>query len=116
FSRYGFNDSNLTERFSDVMRMPELAPGAANYQSLDLARYMDRPGAGRQGIFLLRIEAWDTERNQPVYDGSGGSTNDTRLVVVTDLGMIAKRSVDGTQDVFVQSIATGRPVAGVTVQ
>ena len=37
-------------------------------------------------------------------------------MVVTDLGLIAKRSVDGTQDVFVQSIATGEPVAGATVQ
>jgi uncharacterized protein YfaS (alpha-2-macroglobulin family) len=38
------------------------------------------------------------------------------MLVVTDLGLIAKRSVDGTQDVFVQSIATGEPVAGATVQ
>ncbi|HEX7689692.1 MAG TPA: alpha-2-macroglobulin, partial [Burkholderiaceae bacterium] len=41
---------------------------------------------------------------------------DGRLVVVTDLGLIAKRAVDGTRDVFVQSIATGAPVAGATIE
>jgi uncharacterized protein YfaS (alpha-2-macroglobulin family) len=41
---------------------------------------------------------------------------DQRLVIVTDLGLIAKRSVDGSRDVFVQSIATGLPVAGATIE
>lgn len=116
FSRYGFDDTNITERFTDVVRLPELAPGAANYQTLDLGRYLDKPGASRQGVFLLRIEAWDPERNRALYSEEGGTTVDTRMVVVTDLGMVAKRSVDGTQDVFVQSIATGEPVRGATVQ
>ena len=41
---------------------------------------------------------------------------DKRLVLVTDLGILMKRSVDGTQDVFVQSIATGLPVADASVE
>ena len=40
---------------------------------------------------------------------------DTRLIVVTDLGVLVKRAVDGSQDVFVQSIHDGQPVAGATV-
>ncbi|MDR2013108.1 MAG: alpha-2-macroglobulin [Rhodanobacter sp.] len=40
---------------------------------------------------------------------------DTRLIVVTDLGMLVKRALDGSQDVFVQSIHNGNPVAGATV-
>jgi alpha-2-macroglobulin len=116
FTRYGFDQNNLTERFTDVVNLPELAPGAANYQTLDLGRYLEKPGAGRQGVFLLRIEAWDPERKQVIYAGQGGTTVDTRLIVVTDIGMVAKRSVDGTQDVFLQSIATGEPMRGVTVQ
>ncbi|HEV7778594.1 MAG TPA: alpha-2-macroglobulin [Luteibacter sp.] len=42
-------------------------------------------------------------------------SNDERLVVVTDLGVLAKQSLDGSQDVFVQSIHDGSPVAGATV-
>lgn len=57
-------------------------------------------------------------------DGSGAvgedtplqSRTDKRLVLVTDLGILIKKSLDGTQDVFVQSIYTGRPVEGATVE
>ncbi|WP_199099959.1 alpha-2-macroglobulin [Dyella sp. ASV21] len=47
-------------------------------------------------------------------DGSAVPT-DTRLIVVTDLGMLVKRALDGSQDVFVQSIRSGQPVAGANV-
>ena len=40
---------------------------------------------------------------------------DTRLIVVTDLGLLAKRALDGSRDVFVQSIRSGQPVGGATV-
>src|SRR3984957_5669611 len=43
------------------------------------------------------------------------SLGDSRLIVVTDLGVIAKKSLDGGQDVFVQSIKTGSPVSDVIV-
>ena len=41
---------------------------------------------------------------------------DKRLVLVTDLGIVAKKGLDGTRDVFVQSIADGQPVAGASVE
>ncbi len=43
------------------------------------------------------------------------SPTDTRMIVVTDLGLLVKRALDGSQDVFVQSIHTGQPVAGASV-
>jgi alpha-2-macroglobulin len=51
-------------------------------------------------------------------DGSSdadGQSTDTRMIVITDLGMLVKRALDGSQDVFVQSIRTGQPVSGATV-
>jgi hypothetical protein len=35
------------------------------------------------------------------------TTSDLRFIVVTDLGLIVKKSLDGSQDVFVQSISNG---------
>ena len=49
-------------------------------------------------------------------DFAPGGLIDKRLVLVTDLGILVKRSIDGTQDVFVQSIATGLPVAAASVE
>ena len=48
--------------------------------------------------------------------GEPGQYADTRLIVVTDLGLMVKRAIDGTQDAFVQSIATGLPLADATVE
>ncbi|MBK8068627.1 MAG: hypothetical protein IPK27_13660 [Rhodanobacteraceae bacterium] len=36
---------------------------------------------------------------------------DARLVVLTDLGIVAKKTLDGSREVFVQSLAGGTPVA-----
>ncbi|HEY9133170.1 MAG TPA: alpha-2-macroglobulin [Dyella sp.] len=46
---------------------------------------------------------------------NGPTPQDTRLIVVTDLGLLVKKAIDGSQDVFVQSIASGQPVGGATV-
>src|ERR1700761_2136090 len=57
------------------------------------------------------------DQNEMADNSDDGSTPpaDTRLIVVTDLGMLVKRSLDGSQDVFVQSIRTGQPVGGASV-
>jgi uncharacterized protein YfaS (alpha-2-macroglobulin family) len=57
----------------------------------------------------------------PAPDDAGGDQNpaahvDKRLVLITDLGILVKRELDGTQVVFVQSIHTGQPVADATVE
>jgi uncharacterized protein YfaS (alpha-2-macroglobulin family) len=124
FNGYGFDAANLTETFTDVIRLPKLAPGQPHYEGIDVGAYLARPGASRQGIFLLDVQAWDPEAKQAIGAsddeceecGWRPRTNDTRLVVVTDLGLVVKRSEDGSQDLFVQSIASGEPVAGVTVE
>ena len=42
--------------------------------------------------------------------------SDKRLILVTDLGLIAKKELDGTQVVYVQSIHTGMPISGAVVE
>lgn len=117
FTNNEFDAANITERFTDTLSLPTLPAGTANYQALDLINYLDKPGASRQGIFLLNVQAYDPVHKRPIVSGEGdGSTSDTRLVVVTDLGLLAKKSVDGSQEVFVQSISKGEPIAGTLVQ
>jgi uncharacterized protein YfaS (alpha-2-macroglobulin family) len=116
FNHYSFDAANITENYVDVLSLPTLPAGTANYQALDLGSYLNKPGASRQGIFLLNVQAYDPVNQQVIGSRYGDAqTADTRLIVVTDLGLLAKKSVDGSQDVFVQSIATGDPVEGVAV-
>ena len=49
-------------------------------------------------------------------DEDGRVIEDTRLILVTDLGFIVKQAKDGTRDVFVQSIRTGLPVEGAQIE
>ncbi|HYS82024.1 MAG TPA: alpha-2-macroglobulin, partial [Anaeromyxobacteraceae bacterium] len=55
-------------------------------------------------------ESWD-----PVRDRTTGA-QDQRFLLITDLGLVAKMNADRSHDVFVQSIKSGAPAAGVTVQ
>jgi alpha-2-macroglobulin len=57
----------------------------------------------------------DASSDDNSADDSNNTAEDSRLIVVTDLGMLVKRALDGSQDVFVQSIRTGQPVAGADV-
>ncbi|MDB5987411.1 MAG: hypothetical protein JWR16_2464 [Nevskia sp.] len=145
---WSFDESNITERFTKVIRLPKLKPGTAHYEAIDLGEYLNKEGSDRRGVFLLKVQAYDpdtkkvlgadsgdaesspdTEANDApdqADDGEGdgeaaaspaswAQASDNRLVVVTDLGLLVKKTIDGSQDVFVQSIHSGEPVAGVSL-
>ena len=137
----GINADNLTERFEREIPLT-LKPGKTHYETVDFGAYLRADNTDRRGVFLLTVQGYDPqggakaagESDQPSYaegegegEGYSGEEEDTenidptrmrdhRLVIVTDLGIVAKRSLDGSRDVFVQSIANGQPVAGATVE
>lgn len=103
-----FNESNLTERFTEVVEFPAGVAGRPNYSAVDFGRYLAADG-GRRGVFFLKLESYDPKTKRTT------GTVDRRLIVVSDLGILVKKSLDGSQDVFVQSIHSGQPVAGAAV-
>ncbi|HEY4368220.1 MAG TPA: alpha-2-macroglobulin [Steroidobacteraceae bacterium] len=122
FNSWAFDAANITERFVKVVRLPKVEPGKAQYEALDLSEYLDKDATDRRGIFLLRVQAWNPDTDSAL-EFTGENWNDThrsqladaRLIVVTDLGLVVKRAIDGSQDIFVQSIANGAPVAGAAI-
>ena len=58
----------------------------------------------------------DFAQNSAIIVQNPESYVDKRLILVTDLGLIAKKELDGSQIVYVQSIHTGLPVGGATVE
>lgn len=122
FNAWNFDAANLTERFVKTVKLPQVAPGKPQYEALDLGEYLDDQAGDRRGIFMLRVQAWNPATDRALeHTGDEwnaarrGTLSDARLIVVTDLGLVVKRSIDGAQDVFVQSIANGTPLAGVSV-
>ena len=109
-----FGQDNLAERFEVAIPLTNQAAGVPNYQPVDLSAYMtDAHGGNKRGVFLLTARNYDPAN--PDYTGVA-DTEDKRLILVTDLGIIAKKEQDGSQVVFVQSIQTGQPQVNATVE
>lgn len=109
FNNYQFGEDNITEHFSEARELQSAGHGKSQYASFDLSQYLSVGGV-RRGLFFFKVESWDAKNKRPL-----GNT-DARLLLVTDLGLIVKNNADGSHDVFVQSIATGRPVSGARVE
>lgn len=137
----GIGMDNLSERFEKRIPLPRLKQGKVHYEALNLGDYLKKDGVDKRGIFLLRVQGYDpkldrrpkkNEDEEPADpdanegEGQGEQSRDDRaqasdredfrLLLLTDLGILVKRSLDGTQDVFIQSIATGQPIAGAEVE
>ena len=113
FHNYQFNVENLADSEERFIAIDALHPKTANYASIDLSNFLQRKkAAGEQdsGVFFIRLQGWDSEN-----DWATGE-EDSRTVLLTDLGIIAKHNRDGSQQLFVQSVKTGQPVAGATVE
>ncbi len=135
----GLQSDNLVDRFQKEIPL-SIPAGKAHYETVDFAEYLRSDVADRRGVFLLKVQGYDPKaKKKPEGDaaqaqpeeaqeeqssedegnpesGNPEDQKDQRLVLVTDLGIVAKKSLDGTRDVFVQSIANGQPVAGALVE
>ena len=141
----GVTPDHLAERFERKIPL-SVKPGRTHYESVDFGEYLKADNGERRGIFLLSVQGYDPRADKPTtpqdhsnsdeagyddrYDGAEddgeyaepteqvdpSTMQDKRLVLVTDLGLIAKRTIDGSRDVFVQSISTGLPVGQATVE
>ncbi|MBC2742793.1 MAG: alpha-2-macroglobulin family protein, partial [Desulfosarcina sp.] len=110
FSNPNFSEEDIADFSREILDLKPLHPGRANYTSLDLSGYLSDERRG-YGLFFVSVEGWDKKRNRPVVGAS-----DQRLILITDLGLIVKNNADGSHEIFVQSIKTGRPVPGADAQ
>lgn len=111
FTNPRFNQENISEIFSDIQKFDTSDLAKAQYTALDIGKYLAAKTNvnGPQGLFLLRARGWDVENKLPLQ------VKNSRLILITDLGLLVKDNVDNTHDVFVQSITQGKPVDKVVV-
>lgn len=141
----GLTPEHLTERFEVDLPFTHIRPGKTHYETVDFSRYLKNGSGERRGVFLLSVRGYEPKKGagggddrvwgannanqygeegeyyegepspeQQAFDPS--TMKDTRLVLVTDLGFLIKKGVDGGRDVFVQSISSGTPVSDATVE
>lgn len=116
---YGFAPEDIAERFSEVLPLVQPQPGKNQYASFDFSRYLDE-GRGEnsregnksapRGLFFLTATGWDPVKETDL------EPKDSRFILVTDLGLLAKKSADGSRDLYVQRLSQGAPAAGARVE
>ncbi|MBV7582265.1 alpha-2-macroglobulin [Pseudomonas sp. PDM33] len=118
FARPSFSNEyfdRLVERMTLDVPLAAGDPAKTLYDNVDLTQYLSANG-GRKGIFVLKLSPGDAPSKLTFDDYGSNDARDLRFIVVTDLGIIAKRWADGSHDVFVQSLASGEPVAEAEVE
>lgn len=121
FARPDFSNSyfdRLVERMGFDLPLGDGDPAKTHYDHINLAPYLSAEG-GRRGIFVIKLSPQDSPSERTFnnyYDDEDDAPEDLRFIVVTDLGIIAKRSSDGSHDLFVQSLSSGAAVAGAQVE
>lgn len=107
FRSYSFSKENISSLSTKTIKLQPEHPKKAVYSSLDLSRnYNSSLGLG---LFLIEAKADNPNR------GEAYGRDDKRLILITDLGILVKNNADGSHDVFVQSIETGKPVAATSI-
>jgi uncharacterized protein YfaS (alpha-2-macroglobulin family) len=113
FSNYNFSEENIAEKFTETRSLAGEKEGRNQYSAFDFGRYLagaDGSGGPRKGLFFLRVEGWDPVQKQVIP-----GRQDTRFILVSDLGVLVKTAVDHSHEVYIQSIHSGRPVPGSKV-
>ncbi len=108
FTNYRFGEFNVTTQYNETITVPVNNDRDLEYFSFDFSRYLGSvPDKNlRYGLFIFQVQG----------TGNNSSYADKRLIMVTDLGFFVKQNTDGTRALFVQSIASGAPVSGATVE
>ena len=110
FSDMSFNyvgENHFIERFNVREVIDVKDPGRNNYDGLDISKYLYNKNGAKQGVFLVTLSNWNPKDNKTINYAMGGY----RLLVVTDIGIISKLSNDGSADLFIQSINSGKPIS-----
>ncbi len=101
-----FAEENISETFTDELKVDISDPTKTNYHTFDFSKYLNSQAlGGARGIFFFSA-----------VDKNDESNISQRFIVLTDLGLITKTDAKGDIKVYVQSFSTGRPVSGAKVE
>src|SRR5881296_2972579 len=108
-----FNQENISRIAIEQQPIAMENKWKANYSAFDFAEHLRKPadGGSERGLFFLTARGWDPAKKKPI-----SSVSDSRFLLVTDIGILTKKNIDGSSDVFLVSIKNGQPINGATVE
>jgi alpha-2-macroglobulin len=116
-SVWAIGEDSLVERMEKRVTLPNADPAKTHYEGIDIGEFFR---ADRHGVFLLSLRTLSDSDAQLSAEETiaqdAGEVMDSRLVVLTDLGIVVKRTLDGSREVFVQSLSQGTAVVGARIK
>src|SRR5213594_297154 len=108
-----FNEENISRIGIEQQPIAVEDKWKSNYSAFDFAEHLRKPadGGSERGLFFLTARGWDPAKKKPI-----NSARDSRFLLVTDIGILTKKNIDGGSDVFLMSIKSGQPLSGATVE
>ena len=108
-----FNQENISRIGLEQQPIALENKWKANYSAFDFSEQLRNPadGGSERGLFFLTARGWNPVTKKPI-----GSVSDRRFLLITDVGILTKKNTDGSSDVFLMSIKTGKPIDGATVE
>ncbi len=137
-----FTFDDMAQPYEFREELPEGPSGKPAYTSVDFSKFLSTAKDLPRGLFFLEVKEWlppGTEAESQSEESEGESSEsyegecgedgescgssesraldrDSRLVLLTDLGLVVKRALDGSDTVYVASFRKGEPVSGAKVQ
>src|SRR5882724_9134428 len=108
-----FNQENISRIALEQQPIAVEDKWKANYSAFDFSEHLRKPadGGSERGLFFLTARGWDPAKKKPIE-----SVSDSRFLLITDIGILTKKNIDGSSDVFLMSIKSGQPLSGATVE
>ena len=92
-------------RHTGVLTLQRGKPGSPQFPTLDLRPFLEQG----KGIFHVQLEGIIRRENGREETAISAG----RFVLATDLGLMLKKSADGSRSVFICSLSEGKPLGGV---
>src|SRR5438876_9580112 len=107
-----FNEENISRIALEQQGIALENKWKANYSAFEFSEHLRNPtdGGSERGLFFVTARGWDSEKKKAIK-----AVSDSRFILVTDTGILTKKSADGSHDVFLISIKEGTPLSNVVV-
>lgn len=108
FNSYQISEQHISRKIEQEFVVPKNNnPNQSHFELIDLKKLLKRnfSDAKGRGIFLIKVKK-DSKYN----------VSDSRLIILSDYAMIAKKQSDDSYEVFVYNISTQTAAMGVKVE
>ncbi|MBN1271364.1 MAG: alpha-2-macroglobulin family protein [Candidatus Aminicenantes bacterium] len=110
FRNYNFSSDNISDRWTEIKSLKKGVPGSVQYTALDFSQYCYEEDKTLRGLFFVKVYGYNLKQKRTT------SLSDKRFILITDLGLLAKKTSSGEQHIFIQSISSGEPVRNADVE